>query len=87
MQFASDGPAKASAAQIRAARAMLAWKQDQLADKAGVARRTLATLEAGGDVTETVRVKVQEALERAGVRFIRAGNGSGLLFVPQESGA
>ena len=84
MLFASDLPVTASAAQIRAARALLGWKQEDLAREAAVARRTLATLEGGGDVTPVVTAKLQSTLEAAGIRFIRAGNGSGLLLLDAD---
>jgi transcriptional regulator with XRE-family HTH domain len=62
--------------QCRAARALLGWSQQQLADKAGVGIVTIHQLEAGtsqprratGDV-------VLRALEAAGVEFIDENGG------------
>ena len=62
--------------QCRAARALLGWSQQQLADKAGVGIVTIHQLEAGtsqprratGDV-------VIRALEAAGVEFIDENGG------------
>ena len=61
--------------QIRAARALLGWSQQRLADEAGVAAITVKRLE-GSEETfqarfETV-MKVKDAVEAAGVVF-RAG--------------
>jgi transcriptional regulator with XRE-family HTH domain len=58
--------------QIRAARALLGWSQQRLADEAGLSAITVKRLE-GADETfqarfETV-MKVKEAVETAGVVF------------------
>ena len=58
--------------QIRAARALLGWSQQRLADEAGVSAITIKRLE-GSEETfqarfETV-MKVKEAVESAGVVF------------------
>jgi transcriptional regulator with XRE-family HTH domain len=64
-------------AQCRAARALLAMHQADLAEKAKVARKTLADFE-GGKSTPQPRTldAIQRALEEAGVEFIPE-NGSG----------
>ena len=58
--------------QIRAARALLGWSQQRLADEAGVAAITIKRLEASDETLqaryETV-MKVKEAVEAAGVVF------------------
>ena len=58
--------------QIRAARALLGWSQQRLADEAGVSPITIKRLEASDEVFqarfETV-IKVKEAVEAAGVVF------------------
>ena len=59
--------------QIRAGRALLAWSQAELADRAGVSEMTIRRLEsrngiAGGTVNTVLRI--QKALEAAGVLFI-----------------
>jgi transcriptional regulator with XRE-family HTH domain len=61
-----------SAAQLRAARALLGWSQDQLASASGKARRTIAKFELGQGVIQpdTVRA-LQTCLEQAGVVFTR----------------
>lgn len=61
--------------QIRAARALLGWSQQRLADEAGVAAITIKRLEGSEETLqarfETV-MKVKAAVEAAGVVF-RAG--------------
>ncbi len=66
------------AAQLRAARSLLGWKQTELAEKSGVGIATIRRLEAQSDIlrgmSETVW-KLQKALEDGGVDFID-GDGS-----------
>jgi transcriptional regulator with XRE-family HTH domain len=68
---------KVSIRQIKAARALLGWSQDDLAREAAVSIPTVKRLEAGngelGGRSETVR-KLRTALEAAGIEFI-GGNG------------
>jgi predicted transcriptional regulator len=70
---------KVSIRQIKAARALLGWSQDDLAKKAGISVPTIKRLEAAeGDIggrAETGAALVA-ALEKAGVEFI-AENGGG----------
>ena len=59
--------------QIRAARSLLGWSQAELAKKADVAHMTVRRLEAkNGPVQGTVAslVRVQSALEQAGIEFV-----------------
>jgi transcriptional regulator with XRE-family HTH domain len=77
------------AAQIRAARALLAWRQQDLAKAAKIGLATIARIEqkegpAQGNVSTIIRI--QEALERAGVRFIGDdGGGYGVLLENKPS--
>lgn len=59
--------------QIRAARALLSWSQQQLADKAIVSLNAVARLESGivDSRISTVQA-VQKALVKAGVEFLDA---------------
>ena len=73
--------------QIRAARAMLGWRQEDLAKAAKTGLATIARIEqqadgaAQGHVSTIIRV--QEALERAGVRFLEDdGMGYGVRLKP-----
>lgn len=62
--------------QLRAARALIGWEQEQLAQKAGVAVNTIRRMESiEGDIrcnTTTLR-KVQLALEKSGIEFLNHG--------------
>ncbi|WP_316193262.1 MULTISPECIES: multiprotein-bridging factor 1 family protein [unclassified Bradyrhizobium] len=59
--------------QIRAARALLGWSQQELADKAIVSLNAVARLE-GGVVDSRISTvqAVQDALVKAGVEFLDA---------------
>jgi transcriptional regulator with XRE-family HTH domain len=66
--------------QCRAARALLAWSQDDLADKAKIAKKTLQLFELGQrePYARTLDL-LRHALEAAGVEFIdENGGGAGV---------
>jgi transcriptional regulator with XRE-family HTH domain len=68
-----------SVRQVKAARALLGWSQDDLADNSGVSKATVARLEtADGDLGgyAGTREKLVDALESAGVIFVEE-NGEG----------
>jgi transcriptional regulator with XRE-family HTH domain len=60
-------------AQIRAARALLGWRQDDLSKASGVGTATIRRIENGGSpivgYVSTV-IRIQAAFERAGILFI-----------------
>ena len=62
--------------QLRAARALLGWSQERLADASGVSTPTIKRLEPGEGLVQT-RVdtldKLRRALEAAGVDFTNGG--------------
>lgn len=65
-------------AQCRAARALLGWTQATLADRAGVARRTVAHFEVGRRVLLVrTRREIANTFQRAGVEFFWAMPTSG----------
>ena len=69
-----------SAEQLRAARALLDWSQDQLAEKSGVGVATVRRLEGQSGKLRTYSEtlwKLQTALEEAGVIFIPEAVGLG----------
>jgi len=71
------------AAQIRGARAMLGWRQEDLAKAAKTGLATIARIEqqegpAQGHVSTIIRI--QQALERAGVRFVDEDGDFGVLL-------
>ncbi|NIA68493.1 helix-turn-helix transcriptional regulator [Pelagibius litoralis] len=65
-------------AQLRAARALLDWTQQDLADRSGISSRSIKRLETGEGLL-AIRLdtleKLQAALESAGVLFIPANGG------------
>jgi len=65
-----------TAAQCRAARGLLDWSQQELADRAGLGIVTIRQIEA--DITEPRRATLavlQQAFERAGIEFIDENGG------------
>ena len=75
-----------TARQSRAARALLGWTQETLADKARVALTALKRLESesGLDVYETTRDQVRRALEAAGIVLLSTDKGQGVLLVDER---
>jgi transcriptional regulator with XRE-family HTH domain len=71
-------------AQLRAARALLGWSREKLADKSGVGAETAKNFELrGADPRQGTVLKWQRALEKAGVKFLDAtedGEGEGVRF-------
>ena len=76
--------------QIRAARALLNWKQSDLAKASGVAESTIKLVERGAvDTRSGTLEKLQIAFEKAGVLFIPDGTpsldgGPGIRFSPRR---
>ena len=68
--------------QVRAARALLNWKQEMLAEKALVALTALKRLESerGLPVHESTRDQVRRALETAGILFVESDRGRGVML-------
>lgn len=58
--------------------------QEQMAVLAGVSRRSITTMESGGDTTLKTLRAVQHALEEKGIRFLPEANGSGHGVVMPE---
>ena len=72
--------------QVRAARALLGWSQEVLADKALVALTALKRLESDRlSVRDRTRDAVRKVLEAAGIVFLSAGRGEGVMLVRQET--
>lgn len=69
-----------TSAQCRAARALLDWSREQLADASKVALRTVVDFERGArSPREVTLLAIQSALTEAGVIFIdQNGNGPGV---------
>lgn len=77
-----------SPAQCRAARALLDWSQQALAENAGVGVVTIRQLEGENQQPRRATLAVvRGALERAGVEFIdENGGGSGVRFRKPATG-
>ena len=69
---------KVSIRQIKAARALLGWSQEELASAADISLPTIKRLEAGeGGLSgrRSTAQKIQAALESAGIEFIDENGG------------
>ena len=72
-----------TARQFRAARALLGWTQETLADKAQVSLTALKRLESesGLEVYETTRDQVRRAFEGNGIVLLTSDQGEGVMLV------
>ncbi|CAM5531280.1 hypothetical protein MAUB1S_08866 [Mycolicibacterium aubagnense] len=72
-----------TARQSRAARALLGWNQETLADKAQVSLTALKRLESasGLEVYETTRDQVRRALESHGILLLTTDQGEGVMVI------
>ena len=69
-----SGKGELSAKQVRAARALLAWSQQDLAARAGIAVSTVADFERGQRTPVPNNAEaIRRALEEAGIRFLPEG--------------
>jgi transcriptional regulator with XRE-family HTH domain len=75
-------------AQCRAARALLDWTQEELAERAEVSRGTIRGFESGQHALQrSTAAAVRRALEAAGVMLLEVDRegGQGVRFVEPES--
>jgi transcriptional regulator with XRE-family HTH domain len=74
------------AAQCRAARALLDWSQDDLAERAGVSRKSLYDFEGGKRSPREATIEsLRAALEKAGIEFIpENGGGPGVRLAKRK---
>jgi transcriptional regulator with XRE-family HTH domain len=71
-----------TARQLRAARALLGWTQETLADRALVSLTALKRLESGNKaVFESTQDQVRRTLEAAGIVFLSSDQGEGVMLV------
>jgi transcriptional regulator with XRE-family HTH domain len=62
-------------AQIRAARALIGWKQSELAEQSGVSEISIKNIERGAtDPRASTLQALQDAFDRAGVVFLEPGD-------------
>jgi predicted transcriptional regulator len=77
-----------TSAQCRAARALLAWSQHELAEAAGVGVVTIHQLEAGtSDPRRATLEVIGRAFEKAGVEFIDENGGGAGVRLRKPGGA
>ncbi|MBZ9726333.1 helix-turn-helix transcriptional regulator [Mesorhizobium sp. CO1-1-11] len=78
-----------TARQTRAARALLGWTQETLAEKALVSLTALKRLESENDfkVYETTRDQVRRTLESSGIVFLSSDQGEGVMLVRAKIGS
>lgn len=75
--------------QLKAARALLAWGQNDLANASGVSEPTIARLEAVDGVVggrAATGEKLKETLEAAGIEFIAENGGGAGVRLRKPSG-
>ena len=75
-----------TARQSRAARALLGWTQETLADKARVSLTALKRHESasGLEVYDSTRDEVRRAFERGGIVFLNSDQGVGVMLVTRK---
>ncbi|RUV75895.1 MAG: XRE family transcriptional regulator [Mesorhizobium sp.] len=75
-----------TAGQLRAARGLIGWAQQDLAEKAEVGRATIADFEAGKRAPyATTLTRLQETLIAAGIEFIpENGGGAGVRLAKRN---
>ena len=67
--------------QLRAARALLDWTQDDLAERSGVTPQTIRLFEAGNRRPHAQTIdRLQSALEDAGIEFLTSDAAVGVLL-------
>ncbi|MFT0875886.1 helix-turn-helix domain-containing protein [Rhodopseudomonas sp. G2_2311] len=76
-----------TARQSRAARALLGWTQETLADEARVSLTALKRLESenGFEVYESTRDQVRRAFEAAGIVLLSTDKGEGVLLLHERT--
>jgi transcriptional regulator with XRE-family HTH domain len=76
IQYPSYAPPMITAGQIRAARALIGWKQSDLAKKSGISEITIKNVEREATLgpRSTTLGAIQAAFERAGVAFLDPGD-------------
>lgn len=75
-----------TARQSRAARALLGWSQEMLAEKARISLTALKRLESERrlEVFESTRDQVRRALEAHGIVLLKTAHGQGVLLNDRE---
>jgi transcriptional regulator with XRE-family HTH domain len=78
MEVATLSILKVSIRQLKAARTLIGWSQEELASASGISLPTIKRLEAADGLLggrETTAQKIRNALEKAGIEFIHENGG------------
>lgn len=70
--------------QCRMARAALGWSLDDLAEASGVARRTVAKFEGGGNILPDKLEALRATLVREGIAFTNGGKRAGVSYLRKD---
>ena len=70
------------AAQCRAARGLLNWSIDDLADRADISLQQVIDYEGVGPRTQAMTTLLRGVFEAAGIRFLMGEEGFGVTWVP-----
>lgn len=76
--------------QIRAARALLGWKQTELASAAGVSEMSIKNIESETlkrDFRMSTIEAIRGALESAGIQFVNIEKGEGVIKLKPKGGS
>ena len=72
------------AAKVRAARAVLGWKQSELAKRAGLTQKSIHRIEQGNDdLRRSTVITVEQALKAEGIEFEELPGGGFKVVVPE----
>ncbi|WP_417583415.1 helix-turn-helix transcriptional regulator [Pelagibacterium sp.] len=68
-------------AQIRAARGLVGWSQQDLAKKTGISRRSIMAIETSSAAARASTLKcIEQVFDEAGVEFLNEGSRIGVLL-------
>lgn len=71
--------------QLRMARAGLGWTLSELARRSGVNPNTISRFEGGAQILSGKLAKLEESLEKEGVRFLNEPAGFGVILPVKKS--
>jgi len=73
------------AAKVRAARAVLGWKQSELAKRAGLTQKSIHRIEQGNDdLRRSTVITVEQVLKAEGIEFEELPGGGFKVVVPES---
>jgi transcriptional regulator with XRE-family HTH domain len=69
--------------ETKTARQLLGWNQEELAEKAGISKRTVAAFESGEPTRSESVQTIEAALTKAGITFVDNAEATGVLLAKQ----